>query len=229
MERITFAFVASFTVIIPVILGAIKFGRLNQCMRWAYFYLIVALVFQVTGSTMYTYGQNNLPLFHLYSVVRFGFLSYIFFHLLSDRFIKRVILANILFFLLFSCFNVFFIQSMFEFNTNTLTIEGILLIIYSVFFLLQILSQMKVKFVERYHGFWLVSGILYYFAGNFFLFNLSNILIEDDAYRFSDYWHIHSVNLVLFYTAFSVAILQKSGHKKMLEASNQSISASISS
>lgn len=213
MERITFAFIASSSLIIPVICGLFLYRNLNKVLRGALLYLMVALLFQVVSSLLVTYNVNNLPVLHLYTVVRFGFLSWIFIQLLDSSFLKRVIFANVFFLLFFSIGNSWLFQSLFEFNTNTLTIEGILLIIYSVLYLFQILRQLKIREVEKHFSFWLVSGILYYFAGNFFLFNLSNFLLEIEPFKFSEYWHIHSVNLLLFYTAFTVALLQRSGRK----------------
>ncbi len=209
MEKISFALIASYTLLIPIGIGAFRYQKLNPVQKLGYQYLFVALIFQIISTVLNQMNQNNLPLIHIYSVVRFAFLSLIFKRLIKDSFISRVVFANIFFFLGFSLVNALVFQDIFSFNSNSLIVESILLIIYSVVYLFQILREMQIQFVERFYGFWLVSGILYYFAGNFFLFSLSNLLLESSFYSFSEYWHIHSVNLILFYLSFSVAFLLK--------------------
>lgn len=170
-------------------------------------------IVMVVGLSLSFQGINNMPTFHLYSILSFAFLSYLFSKLLTPKWLKWTILTNISYFVLYAAINAAYVQGIYEFNSYVITSECIALIAYSLLYLRQLLRELSVKRVEGYFSFWLASGILFYNAGNYFLFLFANQLQQNPAIRLSDYWDIHSVNLMLYYAAFTVALLLKSGRK----------------
>lgn len=188
-------------------------------MKVAVIYLIAAFLVQIVGSSLATFEINNMPTFHIFAVVQFALLSLFFRLLIKPLWIKWVIEVNILYFVLYAIVNAIFVEGIYEFNSYVATAEAILLLVYSVVFLAQMLRNMPVDKVERSFSFWIVSGTLFYFAGNFFLFMLANFLIQSEAHSLADYWDIHSANLILYYAAFTIALFQKSGRKNLSVAS----------
>lgn len=118
-------------------------------------------------------GTNNLFLFHLYTILEFTLITFIFF----KRTTKNYLIPFLIFagaFLLLCIVNIIFWEGLDEFNTIPRAVEGISVIIYCFVFFFWIFNAEENFDLLKYDHFWLFSGWLIYFSGTFFLYLFSN-------------------------------------------------------
>ena len=88
-------------------------------------------------------------------------------------------------------------------DSISITVEYILLIVYSLFWFFEQLNEPNTTFIYSTHTFWIVVGILIYSTGTFFFFAQSNNFTNDEWERWLPINHIFTIVKNL---AFTVAI-----------------------
>jgi hypothetical protein len=96
------------------------------------------------------------------------------------------------------------------FDSLSLSAEAILLIIYSIFFLYEQLSDVTVIYVYNLKKFWIVLAVLLYFASTLFLFIEAATLTAE---QYNNYWPINNIFNILKNILFSVAFIMKKSDK----------------
>ena len=187
--------ISSLSIIVPVLLGAILFRRLNPVLRLLACFLFVSVLFEGIAFTLYNKGMNNLFLFHAYAYVELGFITTIFYRLTTNSNWRLVIKLLIAGFLVFSAINLILFESIFEFNANQRYLECIIILVLCIGYFTELIHKAEHIYLEKNPYFWLASTYLIYFAGNSLLFLFYYKLSDDGT---DSYWDLHStLNLCL--------------------------------
>lgn len=201
--------IAQSFLLIPILLGIIRFNHLKKIRRILLFLLCVELIVSVIAWYLWSQKSNNLPLLHLYTVLEFSGWALIYYYLFKgDKRQKIVIVVSILF-VLFALINSLFIQKLLEFNSISRSTEGVLLIVYSTIYFSKLFKEKKIKKLEAEPSVWLNIAVLVYFSGSFLLFGFSNLLLSMNSYEIKEIWGIHAVFLMIHYSLISIAIWMK--------------------
>lgn len=184
----------SLLLIIPFIIGLIKFERLNSHLR-IIFYLISFGLF--TNILMIFFGivyKNNIWLGHIYTIVEFFLISFFFLNLFDKPIFKRIISILISIFVVIVFINKIYLEQIQKIDNYSLTISAILLLVISSMYLVEYISKNMLIDVKSYQ-FLLTIGFMIYFGGDLFIFALSN--------EIKGIWIVHnliSTLLTLIYT-----------------------------
>lgn len=156
--------------------------------------LIVISVFaESLGFVLSKLHVNNLPYLHVFTIIEAGFYFLFYSTLFTDKRIKWLIAATFTTFAILAASLAFVFDNLWKFNTLSRTIEALIFTIFGLGFFYSLLkSELQMK-LERDPLFWLNSGILLYFMGNFFLFMLYNVLLDIEIQVVNSYWTMHSV------------------------------------
>lgn len=185
-----------------VIIGRnyLKFSIELKVISW---YVFFSVIVQFLSQYFASQRIENLFLLHLFVPVRFVCLS-IFYQKTFDRFIHRKLLWWIMgLFVLFSVLNSIVWQGFFTFNSYALSVESVLLIIYSLsLFTLLLNDEVRRERKKLLPSLlWINSGLFMYYTSGLLLFYFGDLLthLNFSKATFQISWLFHSfIYIVLF-------------------------------
>jgi hypothetical protein len=170
----------------------------------AYFYS--SALFDLAGLITWHKKVNNLPLFHLFTLIELLFFGWVYKEAFENVLLKKIVAALTVLLGVFTIINSVLLESIWTFNSISATAESVYLIVLSLLLFRQLLLQREVMFLDRHPLFWLNSGVLLYFAGNLFVFMLQHA-IAGSAQKGYVYGIVHSVINILANLLFGIALL----------------------
>lgn len=175
-------------------------------------FLFLSCIIQLSAMVLSILKTNNMPLLHVY--VAFGFLSLAWFYVyLLDGFINKNIIWIVTgLFLLYNGINSIFIQPLTTFNSNTLTLESILVIILALstymLFLNDVVRNQKKQLVTSIS--WINSGLFIYYSSNVLIFYFGSLFTHVFSTTLTSYtWLFHSFFMVVMYLCFFIGLWKR--------------------
>lgn len=171
-------------------------------------YSIAMFFVQLFSLILVKNHMQNLFLSHFYFILQLLFLSLFYYHLLKDKFQKKVIIVNSA-----CCLTILSVQYaldwqlFYRFNLLEIFITSLPLIIYAAFHLYNLLNQKK----EFYY---ITIGLLIYLFGSTIVFLSSNLLISLNSSL--PFKIIYSLNVYL-YIGYQLFILYDLTKKRYYE------------
>ena len=185
-----------------------RFPRLNpEQTLLARLIIFSALVELIAFPLMY-FGQNNLPLLHLFTVIEFFFLAKIYQLVLKEEIPNPIFKYGIGLFVLMAITYAFFINSIWKHNDLIRAVQGTVMIVLSMLFFYYTLKKSELKYLERQPMFWINTGNLIYFSTALSIFLFSNY---GDMTKSKDdlpilIWSIHVVIAIIRNICYAIAI-----------------------
>ena len=177
---------------LPLFFYLIAFRKLNKVKAFRYLGMVVIVLVLANfyGGILSSRGENNLHLFHIYTVLEHSLITFIFIEMINKKGFKAIALSGLFIFYLFVITNIIFLEPINTFNSNTRSLQGVITLLYCVFFYYTIFDDAKVIDLSNYPYFWLVSGMMLYFSGTLFLYVFGDQIVSNKKYV--DYYDIHS-------------------------------------
>jgi len=201
---------AQMSVLIPLLAAIFRFRYLTRIKYVLVVLLIISVIVAVIARYLWHLQENNLYLLHYYTVLEFCGWASIFYLLFEGVFMKRYILSIGVLFVLFAILNSIFWQHLETFNSNSRSLESVILISWSIAYYLKLFKEKKVVYLERNASFWINAAALIYFSGSFLLFGFSNVLLHLNSYEIKEVWVIHAFFLIVHYILITIGIWIKS-------------------
>jgi hypothetical protein len=149
-------------------------------------------------------GKSSMPIINPFFITQFVLLSCVYYRLLKN---KKIIYIAVIIFLLFSVFNIVFIQPFTEFQSWPVTLGSIILMCYSILYFLQLLDFPPTLNLFRHFSFWFNMAVFYYFGASFLVFISINYVLQTQSVEFSKMvWGFHNVNNIIKNILFAIAI-----------------------
>lgn len=128
-----------------------------------FWYLLFNTVLFAITNLMADKGANNLFLYHFYSLAEFGALTWYILRMLLRKNVKLVLSIIFVYGILWGL-NIVFYESLDMYNSNSLTLAGFLLLLQSMYYMLQLSKSDEILYFQRLPTFWIVSGFLVSYA-----------------------------------------------------------------
>lgn len=197
---ITVQLIGIFLLFVNVILFFFKFNISSRVHKLITFYLLGLFILETACTTIGLIEFNsNIFLSHISFIFQFIFLSIIFYNLISDKLLKKIILINVPFVSIILFFQYLNNPALFwRFNLFEILIISFILIVYSLLHLFLEIGN------ERNYSLF-ITGLLLYLLCTIFVFlcgNLQLVFCEDP---YIDLWIFNSV----FYIVFQVFIFKE--------------------
>ena len=198
--------VSALSVLFPILVSIRRYNGYDRIGQRLVSFLYLSALFDLAGLITASYKVNNLPLFHLFTLIEVLFFGWVYAQAFEQIWLKKitngftVIVASLI------VYNALALEGVWQFNSITKTAESVLLIVLSLLLFRQLLLQNEVMFLDRHPLFWLNSGVLLYFAGNLFVFMLQHT-IADSAQKGYVYGIVHSGINILANLLFGIALL----------------------
>ncbi len=189
--------------------AAVVYKKLPHQIQIFCWFIFLSGIIEATSRILWFSGKNNMPLLHIYVAVGFLCLSYFYRYLLKDFVNPRIILIVQVLFTVFTLLNSAFFQSVFTFNSYALTVESIVLVIFSLTtYMLMMNDVVKKNHAKiRKSVDWLNSGVFIYYASSLLIFHFGNIITILSPSLLVDYtWVLHAIFSIVMYCCFFVGL-----------------------
>jgi hypothetical protein len=207
LQNITFTlplFVLTFAMIFVIL----HYSRFKGEFKYISWFIFLSLIIQLPSSIMGRYGINNLFFLHLYVPISYALFALFYMEVFKGFVSKTVILTSIVLFVLFSVLNTIFWQNIESFNTYALSVESLLIIIFSlslfIFLLNESVQDEKKGFISSL--IWINSGLFIYHTSGLLLFFFAELLTKFSTSKFQISWLFHSLIYLIFYICIIIGL-----------------------
>lgn len=201
------------TELVAVFLGLASYRKLDKGLRWLFYFVCIGFVTDVSiniASSLFDYNYN-LTLLHVYVPIEFLLISMTYFYGFNSFYNRKLLLAIIIVFELYCVINPILLQELHGY-TNTRSVSGLLLILFSLMYFHKIVIESKVQSLAKEPMIWVNVAVLFYFSGNFFFNILFNQILEHSREYSKLTADIFTVLNGLFYITIAIAFW-KAGKK----------------
>lgn len=200
-----FYYIIPFTCLVPAIVGIRHYASLTKDLKIITLYVLVCFLTEIPTNYLRMHNMNNLFLLHLFTIIEFLLMAWLYsFHIL--RVInKKVILAITVTFIVFAVLNTLFFQSLSTFNSYARCIEILLIIFFALAYVYELIVRNEQKLLKALPMYWINTAVLIYFTAGFFLYLVSNNILLP-TYINKSIWFVHGLLLCGFYFAIAKAI-----------------------
>lgn len=199
-------------ILITSVYAALIYKKLGNELKVFSIFLFLSCILQGISLVLWFKEVNNLPVLHIYVVLGFINLAWFYNTLLADFINKRVIWISTLVFTVFSVLNSLFVQPVFKFNSNAVTLQSILIIILSLSTYMLLLNKIvKEKRKDVLKSFnWINSGLFIYYSSTLIIFFFGNLITHRFSMTLNLYaWLLHSFFSVIMYCCFFIGLWKR--------------------
>ena len=189
--------------------AAYRFRQFPQSLKVLSAYIFLTTIVQIVSTALWWNSINNMPLLHIYTAVGFVLIAW-FYQVAFRGFIdKRIFQWMAGLFFSFSIFNTLFLQGILTFNSYSLTVQCVLVIILSLaLYIVQINETTKEQNESEVKSLnWINTGLFIYFTSTVLLFYYGKPILE--AFSFSSSlptWIVHNFFATVFYTCLFLGL-----------------------
>ncbi len=202
---------SAFAHLLPLVFFIIfKKGNNEKSLKVIFYYILYCLFDVVFGYFLYSiHFENTFFIFAFFTVAEFTFFCLFLYYVLTSRKAKKIILPIWVIFLILAFVDFFFINKMNSFDSLTVGVESILIILMCIFYLAVQIKGSNNLFVYSTSNFWVIISFLIYISGTFFLYVMAENMIQNRAFLI-EYNIINSIFIILKNILLSIAMLMKS-------------------
>ena len=169
--------------IILFIIGAYRLRQLSREMKILLCLIGIALSTDFVLLYLATHHINNLWLMHFYTLLEFSLFMLIFSSWQKNKFSQKLLRLIILIYIPIWFSAKFLLEDFSSFDNFTSSLSGTLLTGIAIYTLLILKKEVDCNIlIEK--RFWVSTGVLFYFAGNLFIFALGSTIAV---------WSLHNI------------------------------------
>jgi hypothetical protein len=195
-----------FSVIVPFFVGLARWKELPGYAVVMLWLLLLSGITHSTTTILAVWNVNNMPFFHVYTVLEPLLLFWFFHRLLNSPVATKYLYVLGGSFLIFAVLNTLYIQSWYYFNSYARSIEAILVMGLCLVYLQQQFRSDTISWKDP--GLWLVMGLFSYFSAAFIIFIISNLSLELNKYFDWLIWNVHATILLIIYGLYTVGFVK---------------------
>lgn len=189
--------IACISFLVPVVPGWWLFKRIHKPLRFLVVILTILGVFAVAG---YYTGMHYIPNLRIYSAgyaLSFYLFSLLFRGLLPTRRARWITGGGMVLFTVFILVRLGYILTPGNFDSYLPAFLSVAMMIYSVLYFNQQLNLPQITFIYKTPWFWVVTGLLLYYAGSFLILLTTDYLMVRDNSFIRGLWNLLDVLAVI--------------------------------
>lgn len=199
--RIVTGYLVTFSVLIPITAGVIRFSFLNRALKFFILYLVIGFLKDASEPIINNSLINQIT-FNLYSLFEFLFLVWFLMQLSAVSKVKtiyRYILLVLIPFWMYAHYRAAGSLNITTYSALFDSVSAIVISFIAAFELLE-LTKKGINLTQQY-AFWFVTGIFFYFFCCNFLFGF----LEMDFLR--SIWFLHNIICIITYLVITKGFL----------------------
>jgi len=170
-------------------------------------FLFISVSVELYAIYLWNFRFNTASIYNFFTLFEFGFYLFVLRGIIRNKFVKKVIVAAALIYIPVAVFNIVFIQGLNTFHTVTYSLGCLLVISFSMFYFFEIFRLPKFIYLTSEPGFWICSGLLFFYCCSFPIFAMSDLIEGAAPFILTNFDKIINVLNVLLYSLFSIAFL----------------------
>lgn len=157
----------------------VRSGR-SRFLKWFTPFLFSTALVETIANKMAYRGIPNLWIYNFFSVVEFTFYFLFFYFQLRGDNTKRTVLATVYVYPIVALVNIIFFQGNNSqgLHTYTVMLGAILIVVFCMTYFYQVLRFPEMASLVRVPAFWIIAGLLFFYACTFVTVSLTNYFIE---------------------------------------------------
>jgi hypothetical protein len=185
---------SSYFLVFPVSIAILRFRFITKELRYILLLIALSIITELVMYLIVKAGiRNNLFIVHIYTILHFNIIALFYYGYFGYFYHRSLVPSMMVLFTTFAIVNSLFFQKLTEFNTNTLGLECIFVIVLCILCFYKIITELTVREPEKKPIFWINTGFLFYFSGNIVLFILSNVLLKENKDFNYLSWGLHAL------------------------------------
>lgn len=197
-------YISPFSTLLPILVFLPFLPKKKELPIWVIFFYSV---YSFTNDLVILYRWEHRIQFtiflYIFTVIEYLLFSFLLYSIIKSKTVRTGILLLSFLFTGFCLYNIFG-SHINAFDSVQASIESILVLAYCIIYFYEQLNQPQVSFIYSKYTFWIVTGVLVYLSGTFFLYAFAMDLSKEAR---KDYWIINLGCTILKNVFFAVAIL----------------------
>lgn len=193
------------TLLVSSLIAIYHFKKLTGYLQL--FSILILSTFAVECVGYFLIRTNNAWMFNIFTIVEFVFYLSIFRHIIYNKAQKKLLLTLMISYVIASLANILFFQGFFKFNNYSYSYGCMLVCTAVVMYFFQLLHHSNPQPLTQLPMFWIGTGLLLYYACNFFYMGLVNYLISVSLELATELFTLMAVLNIIMYSLFSVGII----------------------
>jgi hypothetical protein len=196
--------------VLAMIISVISFARLkgSVLIYFVPFLFLIVLYEFGTFQAWFVINRSNHWAANIMSTIEILFYCYIFYTALSGEKNKRIVLFTSIALVVYTIFNMIFIQGLFRFHTISYRVGSIVIIIFVYLYFKQLLNNEAYLRLRTIPFFWISVGLLFFFAGFFVYFCAFDFVAYTTIKKYASLFLVTSSALnILLYSFISIGLL----------------------
>lgn len=181
---------ACISYLVPLIPGWVLIKKMTATLRLLMITLSVMALFSATGYYTGTHYIDNLWMYFAGYALTFYLFSWLFRMLLTGAATRWFIMAVMVLFTISSLVRLHTILTPGHFESYTPAFLGAAMMAYCVLFFNSQLARPQITFIYRTPWFWIITGLLLYYAGSFLILLTTNYLMVKDSAFSWELWNL---------------------------------------
>ena len=178
----------------------------SRPLKWfRYFLLLIILVELFARYKRKILHEPNVWIYNLSIPLEYLFYAFIFYHSVKDMKIRKIGFFFLICYPLFVCINLLFIQGMSVFNSHSMLIGSLSMMVLSGLMLYDLFIRENQVNIVLEPLFWIASGVLLFNAGEFGYYLFSNYLINDGIDKAATFFS--QLNSKLIFVLYSCIVI----------------------
>ena len=173
-----------------------------------FIYLLINVVFAAVTDFMGYYHINNLALYHFYTLFEQWFISYYIIKKIIEKNSSAFYIIINTAFTFFWLLNIYFFEPLNVFNSNTAVISNLLILLFCMYFMLNLSKSEQILFFQKFPPFWIISGFLVYSALSILIFSIYKYYtIQNLTLEGNEVWSLMHITIVAKFVMISFGLL----------------------
>lgn len=140
-----------------------------------------------------------------FTLIEYTAFSFVLYSVIDNRIFRAIIMASSVVFYVFAIYYFLTVKNN-TFDSLPASIEAILIVAFSIFYLFDQMNKPQVIFIYQEPNFWFVVAFILYFSGTLFLFIQASNLTKEVR---DNFWKISLFSLIIKNILFAIAFSTK--------------------
>lgn len=198
-------------LLLSSLIGLYHYRHLPTYLRCLSIMLVTTLLVETVS---YFLIKNNAWIFNIYTSLEFIFYFLLFKHHSANQKFKKVTALFMLIFIIVACANILFFQGFYLFNNYTHSLGAIFVVACAIAYYRQLLGGDKPEPLIRIPMFWISTGLLIFYASDFFFMALFHYIISVSIDLARQLYMITAGLNIVMYSLFIFGIISSVNNRK---------------
>jgi hypothetical protein len=205
-------------IIVCATIGIVTWVRPSPLyLRLLPIFLFISFVIESIAGWLSSVGKSNVILYSAFTLFTVNFYLFVLYNIVHRAVAKKAIVYIMIGFTVLALANFLFYQKLNQFHSVTYSMGSFCIVAICAYYFLELFQLPHSINLLREPGFWICSGLIFFFSCGFPLFGSINIMQSLPKVLLNNLGILLVVLNFLLYTLFSIAFLCRNNTRKSMQ------------